>query len=1425
MSFEPPAGILDIGNATLRVGKLEVTETAGLNQGLQNIVKNDLLITETDSYTTPKSWGLKLPTTWVAEFDLQGQTGKYVEFNFYNEGSTSNTQGYTLNFKDTSLTLKYDNGSTLASATIPTIVGTFRKVHIFFERNVIAVSIDGTRYLYDKRPSVLSRVISTTGSAFLNAFIQSDHGGNSIFKNLRIVNGRFISDQTSNIAFVGGNLGVGVHSPQETLDIRGNMHFNRVSNVSQISVDSNVVTEYTGPHDRPLRKYPEVAMTADAETASGYKGYKIDRSSVYGSNPAWIAFDDEVTTSSWLSAEDSYTQAGPATGASAVDTFESVDGSWLNIQLPNKIRLDYIIIKNRTSATIRNAKAGILWAKHKSESTWYRIHDFSGLNTAHSATNTIHVNETNVYDEYRLQVTEIEPYSAASLNGILSIGEWELYGHEEGSGSLDTTLKSVYNVPATTGTQLEVYYDAKGESTVQSPIPDLSPNTNTGAVSGHSPTLDSTDGIDSFKFNGSSQYVTGTHGLTTGSDPVHTISLWFKRIAKVGQFEYLVQLGQGGTSHQQSAIFLHDDKIAHGHWGGGVYHTDVITDNVWYHIAATYTGGNTSDLSTHKIYVNGVEIGIDAYSSDGPLVLTGTALTLGRNENALGSPGGYFNGSIANFRLYSKALNADQVKELYDYQKDYFLGSKSQVTLYKGHLGVGVTEPSGQLELAGDERIQEYPPGPMDGYETLIPGHGVFCAYASSYYTTTDTYVAWKAFDKTEGTFWVSDDTDTPETYHQTTGLYTGTRRLSEESVLGEYIILKLPYSINLKSFTIEVRSTELLRGPKSGIVYGRKNNKWEAVHSFSGVTYTTAVRQNIQVINPNEYYNEFALVTTALAPNGDTYHNVNLVELKYFGTPGPTTLDKGSLTLGRSLDVPRISRYDVDTETPRPEKLVVDLDTTVNNHASDISGQGNHGVFYNGASYSPADKAFTFDGVNDYIEAVTNLGSGNQTLSFSMWINTHTDSRWFMWLGSEATGGGMGIYRGSSTYKIVIRSGGNLEISAGPLNTWEHLVFVYDSATGAFKGYLNGEPGNVIGSVIDTVDVFSLAANPPIEIGARTTASSERYFDGQISNFKLYNVALEPSEVKKLYNLGRTGRSMVISDTAVGIGKVPEAQLDVRGSVGVAGYLGIGVNPGDSLGGVLHVATRHGNSIENANRRYFRYDIAIRTGDGSARGSIYGRYEIISSSYFISTAGTVSASDERIKKNIIDVNDSSALTTLRLLKPKRYQYRDTVERGTEPVWGFIAQEVRDTLPYATQLRTEFVPNIYQLATVSESNVITFSEFNTSELEDSKILRVISSSDEEHEVRITEIIDDNTIRVNTNLDMWTGSVDDGNIVSRNQIFVYGQKIDDFIFVKKDAIWTIATAALQEVDRQLQFERARNDALEARVTALEQAKYM
>ena len=148
--------------------------------------------------------------------------------------------------------------------------------------------------------------------------------------------------------------------------------------------------------------------------------------------------------------------------------------------------------------------------------------------------------------------------------------------------------------------------------------------------------------------------------------------------------------------------------------------------------------------------------------------------------------------------------------------------------------------------------------------------------------------------------------------------------------------------------------------------------------------------------------------------------------------------------------------------------------------------------------------------------------------------------------------------------------------------------------------------------------------------------------------------------------------------------------------------------------------------------RAYFRFHtgLTFNTSYWGEGTSIYGSHSIVSGSYIASLAGTIGASDERIKKDITDVDDGSALETLRLLKPKKYKYVDEVQRGTEPVWGFIAQEVRETLPYSTQLRTECLPNIYELANVSNSNVITFTNFDTSNLEsNAMVLKVYDVDD------------------------------------------------------------------------------------------------
>jgi hypothetical protein len=1491
MSFEPPAGILDIGNATLRVGKLEVAETSGLNQGLQNIIKNDLLITENTEYASSNTWGIKLPTTWVAEFDVKGHsTTKYVEFNFYNEDKTSNTSGYTLNFKDTSLTLKYDNGTTLASATIPTIVNTYRKVNIFFERNVIAVSIDGTRYLYDKRPSVLSRVISTTGSAFVNLFIEQN-AANSKFKNLRIVNGRFISDKTSNIAFMGGNLGVGVNSPQEALDIRGNMHLTRVSNVSQIKVESNVVAEYTGPHDRPLRKYPEVALTIASESGSGENGYKVSWSSIYGNgNDAgerpFNAFNGDIGNGgvAWMvgsgvyGADGTYAynpprNLGTATGGNST----TVNGEYIILQTPNRIKVKHFRISDRSTNTDRAAEAGKLYGSNDG-STWYELASFSEL-TYYDGDyfNTVHVNATTYYDRLALVVTNS---TATSSSTFMGIGELEYYGHEEGSGSLDTTLKTVYNVPATTGTQLEVYYDAKDLADGNAPTNpvDLSPNTNNATLGG-----DPQVSNGAFVFDGSGDAVISGATSFSGS-PTLSYSVWFKTnsilsgtgsnsIVMIGHAASTKSLGfrikgTGDTNPGNYRFYVFggatNESVETGIAAvlGRWTHATIVRDglNMKLYIDGKFADENTNTTTTLNLD-SSAKVALGNYIDS-----SGTVTTISANDS--------YDGSIANFRLYSKALNADQIKELYDYQKDYFLGSKSQVTLYKGHLGVGVTEPSGQLELAGDERIQEYPPRGLTGYETLVEGHGVFCASASSIYTnSTTTYLPHFAFNKTQS--------DTPNwnqntwnggdnVYSDSTGLYTGSEEIG--GIKGDWIKLKFPYQIKLQGYEIKNRGAWYKHVPDNWAILGSNDdNNWEAVDSVTSTASGTSLRtsriaessgETVQsrrlVVNSTKYYKYLALVTTKLrlGPSPADVDNVNFAELIFFGTPGPTTLDKGSLTLGRSLDVPRVSRYDVDTETPRPEKLVVDFDTTVNRFPIDISGNFNDGTL-SAASGAPThsipEKAFNFDGVNGviYSGVLSPAMTGDRVCSMSAWFkttNASTVNQNIMWLGHYQSSRLLTVAVSNGVLRISIGGTCNMEV-AGVIesNTWYHVVGI-KAGTGAitssnfsstFKLYLNGK--QVTGTFGGETRTLNVTTNYWY-IGAGG-ASGQEPFSGYISNPKLYDTILEPSEVQKLYRLGRTGRSMVISDTAVGIGKAPEAQLDVRGVTRFDGRVGIGTNVpnfalhihGNNKGVTAITGAQWINWLTNPNYNgTYNGDspsYPVTTHASMTNTGVYSRHSIGCSGYLWSHGSTLNMSDRRVKTNIVDANDDTCLRTLRQLKPKQYNYINIRERGSDPVWGFIAQEVKEAIPYSTTLKTDYIPNIDEKARLlDDGRTIVFTNFNTASLEsNATTIRIMNKNQEEIDITLTDVLDPNTIRVKENITehtfVYDQEDDNGNMLEGNYVYVYGQEIDDFVYLKKDAIWTVTTAALQEVDRQLQYERARNDALEARVTVLEQAKYM
>ena len=196
--------------------------------------------------------------------------------------------------------------------------------------------------------------------------------------------------------------------------------------------------------------------------------------------------------------------------------------------------------------------------------------------------------------------------------------------------------------------------------------------------------------------------------------------------------------------------------------------------------------------------------------------------------------------------------------------------------------------------------------------------------------------------------------------------------------------------------------------------------------------------------------------------------------------------------------------------------------------------------------------------------------------------------------------------------------------------------------------------------------------------------------------------------------------------------------------------------------------------------------------------------------------------SDRRIKKNITDINDSSALDKIRLLEPKIYNYIDEKGRGTSNVYGFIAQEVANVLPYAVTISEGDIPNILRNSNVSviDNNTIELTLESSVEelsLSNTSVINIITDEDKDLKCNVLSFSENNVITIENT----------GDFSNVTNAFIKGEQVSNFHHLNKDAIWAVSTAALQEVDRQLQTEKAKVSTLEtqvanllARVTALE-----
>jgi len=914
-------------------------------------------------------------------------------------------------------------------------------------------------------------------------------------------------------------------------------------------------------------EYPPFAMTGYSQG-----GYVVSASSEYSSTyQQWEPYGEGGTEApdSWISGP-TQNYFGTGTGATGEAYTSGVNvadttvidgvttyGEWNQVEFPEKLHLSSVALNGINSAdAARYPKDAIVCASIDGI-TWTSIGSWTGeVNRAEANIKHYILNSTKAFKYVRIVVTKI----STGYDGLTMMSRVRYYGHRENDlvRLPDPTNVLKYPHVALTGPGQRGYAHTGSSEHSSSTFAGYLGIQNAYIFDNDPATFwhaETNDGTNNQRYNGTDYLYTGIH--TLGGVNGEWLKLQLPHKIILSKVHLRARSGQETQAPEDFSIIGSNN------------------DSTWYPIQS-FTGESPQDDGTsyYNITSNPTEykylaiviqrlVGTSA-ASLATLEFYGT----GVDSIPIQIGGGNID-KVANFRVYDTFIGEDQALEIWDAQKDAFGRAKSSMTLQKGRLGIGTTEPEGRLAVLDEPHgLEEFPPRAMTAEETYMEGHGVFKATSG---TNDGSNFAYRAFNKISfENGWHPSSTDDGR---YTNSLYLGS--LSNGGYSGDWIRLDTPYKIKLNETVLYHRDHDTLynRMPKKGVILGSNDNgkSWELVHSWDNETYQYFKEKRFMV-NSNSYFQSFILVIQELETT-ETSEPVNIGEWRLFGTreQGQSVLHDGQLTLTKSLTVPRIGpALDAD-DTPRRDRLVVEYNTSTNptfeGAVRDTSGRGLDGVFTTGAGYNANEKALTFNGATTSgitVGGATGVG-GDKPFSIGLWFNmtsyTSGGANSLVTFGNPDTRAQLLLTIEQSTGIIYAQFFGasvSIPISGGvQLGNWYHLVLSYPGGGHLNMSlYSNGVKGTNTEYGGNTTAL--IPENAAIEIG-RYASSGNPGFNGKMSSFKFYDTALTAEEVKKLYDMGRCdeGHHVVnFSKTRVGIGlgdgETPRGALDVRG--GVAG-------------------------------------------------------------------------------------------------------------------------------------------------------------------------------------------------------------------------------------------------------------------------------
>lgn len=168
--------------------------------------------------------------------------------------------------------------------------------------------------------------------------------------------------------------------------------------------------------------------------------------------------------------------------------------------------------------------------------------------------------------------------------------------------------------------------------------------------------------------------------------------------------------------------------------------------------------------------------------------------------------------------------------------------------------------------------------------------------------------------------------------------------------------------------------------------------------------------------------------------------------------------------------------------------------------------------------------QAKVFDGGNDYIEVPTlNDGSALSEYTFSAWAKPVADSSYDYLLYFRSSDGTFGVRNDDNNVWEHFHSGsGNtfdlILSESSRADDWQHVAQTWDGGT--VTVYYNGTP-------VGTLEVGSIYTDSTGNAIGSHADGTQQHWDNAVDDVRIYDRALSPVEVRRLYLWGTRGRDM----------------------------------------------------------------------------------------------------------------------------------------------------------------------------------------------------------------------------------------------------------------------------------------------------------